>query len=87
VFAFKRARVKMASRIVLLAVQNDDYLNEVKDEGRKYQSINQSINQSIYCYMAARRMDYTVRQLKKHHSHCKLFKEQQQQQQRPFNGL
>jgi len=47
VFAFKRARVKIASRIVLLAVQNDDYLNEVKDEGRKYQSINQSINQFI----------------------------------------
>jgi len=36
----------------------------------------QSINQSIYCYMAARRLDNTVRQIiKKHHSHCKLFKE------------
>ena len=38
--------------------------------------INQSINQSLNCYMAARRLDYTVRQIiEKNHLHRKLFKE------------
>ena len=40
-----------------------------------YQSVNQSMNQAVYCYIAAWRLDYTVRQIKRNHSRCKSFKE------------
>ena len=50
-----------------------DLHNAVSFRRDKY-GLLQSTNRSIYCYMTARRLDYTVRQIiKKHHSHCKLF--------------
>jgi len=41
-----------------------------RDASSDWVVFNQSIHQSVDCYMAARRLDYTVRQIiiKKHHS-------------------